>query len=95
MRLVSAWLSSAGILPKHLFGLVRSGFLDVTHTGEGNDALVGGKRGRWKELKTKPSLRLVVWTEAKVRTEGGRETEWEHGRESVGRTDKKEGEIIF
>lgn len=54
MSLVSIWLGNAGCIPEDLFGLVSPGFLDVTHTEGGNDAMVE-ERGL-RELKTKPSL---------------------------------------
>lgn len=87
MSLVSIWLGSAGCIPEHLFGLVSPGFLDVTHTEGGNDAMVE-ERGL-RELKTKPSLWLVVWTEAKARTEGGREKEIEREGGREGGTERR------
>lgn len=42
------------------------------------------KRG-WRELKTKPSMWLVLWTEAKARTEGGRRRGGKEGQKEGGR----------
>lgn len=55
MGLVSIWLGGAGCLPKHLFGLVSPGFLDVAHAAGGSDAVVEGKGGGRAENVEKQS----------------------------------------
>lgn len=61
-----------GCLPKHLFGLVKSSipgcYPHYWRKWCGSRGKAGGLRG----LKTKPSVWLAVWTEAKARAGEGR-----------------------
>lgn len=73
---VPAWgwsqsgLAALAVFQNISLGLFGPGFLDVTRAAGGSDAAAEAG-GVERELKTKPSMWLVVWTEARVRTEGG------------------------
>lgn len=73
---VPAWgwsqsgLAALAVFQNISLGLFGPGFLDVTGAAGGSDAAAEAGRVE-RELKTKPSMWLVVWTEARVRTEGG------------------------
>lgn len=87
VRLVSIWLGGAGCLPKHLFGLVSPGFLDVAHTAGGSDAVVEGKGGRRGENVEKQSHQCD-WLSGQRPKRGqrkGRKTELKAVGEWVGR----------
>lgn len=92
MRLVSLWLASVGRLPKHLFGLVSFGFLDVTHTAGGNDAMVE-ERG-WESWKQSHQCDWLSGQRPNWRQKvGGRENESEREREC--RRNRKEVGIVL
>lgn len=80
---MSIWLDSAGCLPKHLFGLVSPGFLDVTHTagGGGSDAVVEGKGVERVENKAINVIGCLDrgQSEDRRRAGGGREEQKEGG----------------
>lgn len=73
---VPAWgwsqsgLAALAVFQNISLELFGPGFLDVTGVAGGSDAAAEAGRVE-RELKTKPSMWLVVWTEARVRTEGG------------------------